>query len=124
MSDAAEIERSGETDGIVPGAAPSADQATLNRAVDIAITHFARDGYAAAKLDAIAREAGMSKRMLHYHLGDKKELYRRALTHAAWSFAPPQDFLERSYAVPVEGIRRFVDVLFHRVAQNLSLIHI
>lgn len=118
MSDAAEIERSGETDAIVPGAAASADQATLNRAVDIAMTHFARDGYAAAKLEAIAREAGMSKRMLHYHLGDKKELYRRALTRAAWSFAPPQDFLERSYAVPVEGIRRLVDVLFHRIAQN------
>ena len=48
--------------------ADAADTATLDRAVDIALTHFAREGYAATKLDTIAREAGMSKRMLHYHL--------------------------------------------------------
>lgn len=94
------------------------ENAVLERAVDIALNHFARHGYAAAKLDVIAREAGMSKRMLHYHFGDKRELYRRALTRAAWSFAPPQEFLDRSYAVPVEGIRRFVDVLYNRMVQH------
>lgn len=104
--------------------ADSADKAVLDRAVDIALRHFARDGFAAAKLDVIAREAGMSKRMLHYHFGDKKELYARALTRAAWMFSPPQDFLERSYAVPVEGIRRFVDILFHRMVQNPDAIQL
>ncbi|SIS51614.1 transcriptional regulator, TetR family [Corynebacterium appendicis CIP 107643] len=98
--------------------ADAADTAALDRAVDIALTHFAREGYTSTKLDTIAREAGMSKRMLHYHFGDKRELYRRALTRAAWSFTPPQEFLDRSYAVPVEGIRRFVDVLYNRMIQN------
>lgn len=96
----------------------NADSAVLEHAVDIALGHFARQGYAATKLDSVAREAGMSKRMLHYHFGDKRELYRRALTRAAWSFSPPQEFLDRSYAVPVEGIRRFVDVLYNRMTQN------
>lgn len=98
--------------------ADKADTAALERAVDIALIHFAQEGYAATKLDMIAREAGMSKRMLHYHFGDKRELYRRALNRAAWSFIPPQEFLDRSYAVPVEGIRRFVDVLYNRMIQN------
>ena len=98
--------------------ADAADTAALDRAVDIALTHFAREGYTSTKLDTVAREAGMSKRMLHYHFGDKRELYRRALTRAAWSFTPPQEFLDRSYAVPVEGIRRFVDVLYNRMIQN------
>ncbi|MCT1452700.1 MULTISPECIES: TetR/AcrR family transcriptional regulator [unclassified Corynebacterium] len=98
--------------------ADKADSATLDRAVDIALTHFAREGYAATKLETIAREAGMSKRMLHYHFGDKRGLYHRALTRAAWSFSPLQEFLDRSYAVPVEGIRRFVDVLYNRMIQH------
>lgn len=100
------------------GKAENAEAAALERAVDIALSHFARQGYSATKLETIAREAGMSKRMLHYHFGDKRELYRRALTRAAWSFSPPQEFLDRSYAVPVEGIRRFVDVLYNRMIQN------
>lgn len=100
------------------------DNAALDRAVDIALSHFARQGYAATKLDAVAREAGMSKRMLHYHFGDKRGLYRRAITRAAWSFSPPQEFLDRSYAVPVEGIRRFVDVLYNRMIQHPDSIRI
>lgn len=108
----------GSQPGDAADKADKADKATLDRAVDIALTHFARQGYAATKLDIIAREAGMSKRMLHYHFGDKRELYRQALTRAAWSFSPPQEFLDRSYAVPVEGIRRFVDVLYNRITQN------
>lgn len=108
----------GSQPGDAADKADKADKATLDRAVDIALTHFARQGYAATKLDTIAREAGMSKRMLHYHFGDKRELYRQALTRAAWSFSPPQEFLDRSYAVPVEGIRRFVDVLYNRITQN------
>ena len=100
------------------GTADVAETVALDRAVDSALTLFARQGYAATKLDTIAREAGMSKRMLHYHFGDKRELYRRALHRAAWSFTPPQEFLDRSYAVPVEGIRRFVDVLYNRMIQN------
>lgn len=109
--------------GFQPGS-EAADNAELERVVDIALSHFARQGYATAKLDAIAREAGMSKRMLHYHFGDKRELYRRALSRAARSFSPPQEFLDRSYAVPVEGIRRFVDVLYNRMTQHPDSIRI
>ncbi|MDK8795882.1 TetR/AcrR family transcriptional regulator [Corynebacterium sp. MSK041] len=118
-------------DGIEPtgpvsptDAAEGANKADLDRAITVAMSHFAQEGYAATRLDAIAKEVGMSKRMLHYHFGDKKELYRRCLVHAAWSFSPPQDFLERSYAAPVEGIRRFVDALHHGMVQNPEAIRL
>lgn len=94
------------------------DAADVDRTVDVAVHRFAQDGFAATKLEDIGREAGMSKRMIHYHFGDKRELYRQALIRAAWTFSPPQDFLERSYAVPVEGIRRFVDILYHRMVAH------
>ena len=98
--------------------AEGADKADLDRALTVALSHFATHGYSATKLDTVAKDSGMSKRMLHYHFGDKKELYRRCILRAAWNFSPPQEFLDRSYAAPVEGIRRFVDVLYHRMAQH------
>ncbi len=105
-------------------AAEGANKTTLDRAITVALSHFAQEGYTATKLDAIAKEVGMSKRMLHYHFGDKKELYRRCLVHAVWSFSPPQDFLERSYAAPVEGIRRFVDAIYHGMVQHPEAIRL
>ncbi len=87
--------------------------AELELAVDAAIVRFARDGFEQTKLETIAAESGMSKRMIHYHFGDKKGLYERAVKRAVARIAPPHEVLDRSYAVPVEGMRRFVDSIFH-----------
>lgn len=83
-----------------------------------ALTAFARDGYADTKLEQLATDTGMTKRMIHYHFGDKKGLYLRALRIALSRVAPPEDVLDRSYAVPVEGMRRFVDALYHAFLDN------
>lgn len=41
-----------------------------------AATHiFAQHGYAGARVDDIAREAGVNKAMVYYHVGDKDHLY-------------------------------------------------
>ena len=40
---------------------------------------FAEQGYAGARVDEIARRAGVNKAMLYYHVGDKAELYSRVL---------------------------------------------
>lgn len=93
-------------------------KARVEQAVDVALREFARNGYAATRLETIATEAGVTKRMLHYHFGDKKGLYISALQRAAWSFSPPQEFLERTFTVPIEGIRRFVDAIFHQMVQH------
>ena len=60
----------------------------------------------------------MSKRMIHYHFGDKKGLYLRALSTAAQRLNPPQDALEIDTAVPVEGVRKLVDWLFRERVAN------
>ncbi|MEH0147340.1 TetR/AcrR family transcriptional regulator [Corynebacterium sp. Q4381] len=82
-------------------------------AVAVALAMFARDGYEGTKLDAVARACGVSKRMLHYHFGNKAGLYQRALSLAMERVAPPERLISRNYAVPVEGMRRFVDATFH-----------
>ncbi len=83
-----------------------------------ALVIFAREGFARTTLTAVAEESGVSTRMLHYHFGDKPGLYRAAMARAVTLLIPPQEVLNRSYTVPVEGMRRFVDAIFHRFLQN------
>lgn len=82
-------------------------------AVDVALSMFARDGYAATKLEAVAKACGVSKRVLLYHFGSKLGLYQRSVARAIERVSPPERLISRSYAVPVEGMRRFVDATFH-----------
>ena len=56
--------------------------AEIDSVVDIALDMFARGGFSQTKLGAIAKETGMSKRMIHYHFGDKKGLYAKAIRRA------------------------------------------
>lgn len=98
--------------------AAHAESVSIDSVVDVAIKHFSRSGFAETKLEAIAQESGMSKRMIHYHFGDKKGLYLRALSTAAQRLNPPQDALEIDTAVPVEGVRKLVDWLFRERVAN------
>ncbi|MCD6588161.1 MAG: TetR/AcrR family transcriptional regulator, partial [Candidatus Fermentibacteraceae bacterium] len=40
---------------------------------------FAEKGFSGARVDEIARRAGINKAMLYYRIGDKEELYRRVI---------------------------------------------
>src|SRR5437016_6221658 len=44
-----------------------------------AALEFAERGYAGARVDRIARRAGVNKAMLYYHFGSKRALYRALL---------------------------------------------
>lgn len=101
------------------------DNAVTPRAVvDIAVTEFARHGFADARLDTIARDAGMSKRMIHYHFGDKRGLYLQALSRAMELLCPPEDALLLDSAVPVEGVRKLVDTLYHQYVEHPDAIRL
>ena len=93
--------------------APSPDSV-----IRAAVTAFARDGYASVTVETLAKQTGMTKRMIHYHFVDKRGLYVAALRHALGQLAPPENVLNRSFAVPVEGMRRFVDALYHTCLDN------
>ncbi|WP_420346754.1 TetR/AcrR family transcriptional regulator [Pelagibius sp.] len=55
-------------------------------ALDIAMRHFWNEGYAAARLDDICDEAGLSKPSLYAAFGDKDALYEKALERYAEVF--------------------------------------
>jgi AcrR family transcriptional regulator len=61
----------------------TAESATRGRIMAAALGAFARQGFNGARVDAIARLAGVNKALLYYHVGGKEELYRAALTGLA-----------------------------------------
>ena len=46
--------------------AAHAESVSIDSVVDVAITQFSRFGFTETKLETIAQESGMSKRMIHY----------------------------------------------------------
>lgn len=82
--------------------------------LDIAMRHFWNEGYAAARLDDICEQAGLSKPSLYAAFGDKDALYEKALDRYADVFrgrviaalskaATPPDVAEQ-YFKSVAGI--------------------
>jgi TetR/AcrR family transcriptional regulator len=51
----------------------------LDRILDAATEEFGRVGFSGAKVDAIARRAGVNKAGLYYHVGNKEKLYEAVL---------------------------------------------
>lgn len=107
-----------------PSAAAREQSSEIDAVIDAATELFACEGYADTKMEAVAKRAGISKRMVHYHFGDKKGLYLRSLARAVQRLTPPRDVLERQSAVPVEGMRRFVDSMFHSFLDNPSSVRL
>lgn len=64
------------------------DQATEARILDAAHTVFLRDGTAGARMQEIAREAGVNHAMLHYYFRSKERLAEMVFRRAAAEFFP------------------------------------
>lgn len=52
---------------------------TIDRILSTARDVFAEAGFAGARVDEIARRAGVNKATLYYHIGDKKALYAEVI---------------------------------------------
>ncbi len=53
--------------------------ASRQRILEAAEAIFAAEGYSGARVDAIAAQAGINKRMLYHYFGDKKGLYQAVI---------------------------------------------
>ncbi|KQB86948.1 TetR/AcrR family transcriptional regulator [Corynebacterium lowii] len=97
---------------------PSPDDQSMQQVIDIAMGRFSRKPFSDAKLEGIAKEAGVSKRMIHYHFGNKKGLYHAVLCRAIELLQPPSSRLVVDSAIPVDGIRTVVDALYVQILRN------
>lgn len=70
-------------------------QAKIDRIVAAAVAEFARAGRDGARIDAIAGEAGMNKRLLYHYVGDKDALFDAAIDHCVTALTEAGSELER-----------------------------
>ncbi|MDO4910355.1 MAG: TetR/AcrR family transcriptional regulator [Corynebacterium sp.] len=97
---------------------PMSSDPGVENVINVALEVFGRNGYSETRLDTIAHESGMSKRMIHYHFGDKKGLYTRALQLAIEQLRPTPDKMITDSVVPAEGIRAVVSAIYDQMAAH------
>lgn len=110
-------------DGLLDSSPSSAGEESADvdthTVLTVAMNKFANLGFTEAKLEAIAKESGMSKRMLHYHFGDKKGLYRQTLEHAITLLRPAgADIDVPAGTRVVDGVRQVTEALFAAYVDN------
>jgi AcrR family transcriptional regulator len=67
---------------LVEGSQQGEKQAKVAKLLDAALPEFAHAGLAGARVDDIARAAGMNKRLLYHYVGDKTALFEASLNLA------------------------------------------
>ena len=69
-----------------------------------------RDGLAQVRMAAIAREAGVSSGLLHYHFDTKEQLFVEVLSYSgAVSTALTEQAMERAGSPPAQRLASFLD---------------
>ncbi len=76
--------------------------------LDAALIEFSQYGYAGARIDRIARRAGISKPMLYEYFGDKDALYAAALRRAYIQIRVGESKLNLGEMDPESAIRALV----------------
>lgn len=99
-------------------ASPLDDPEAPRRVIDVAVQRFSQAPFSETKLEAIARESGISKRMIHYYFNNKKGLYLRAVSEALERLKPESGTLFIDSNIPVDGMRATVHAIFSSFEQH------
>jgi AcrR family transcriptional regulator len=79
-------------------------ETTRERILEAATEEFGRVGFSGAKVEAIARRAGVNKAGLYYHVGNKEKLYEAVLLRL---FGQVAGTLERAAPASADPARGF-----------------
>ena len=88
---------------------PRQPAATRRRILAAAIAEFAAAGLAGARVDEIARRAGVGKRMLYHYFGNKEALWLAVLEDAYARIRGEERLLAVGRLPPRDGMRRLVE---------------
>ncbi len=103
-----------------PGSEKPTD--TEQRILSAAFDEFARVGFAGARIDEIARRAGVNKAMIYYHVGDKKALYETVL---ALHFGSVFDEIKAAVdaaGTPPEKLAAYIRFLAGKIDENPRMV--
>ena len=97
---------------------------TKARILAAAEAEFARKGLAGARVDVIADESGVNKRMLYYYFTSKEDLYLEVLERAYAAMRRSERALELAHLEPLAAIRALVEFKFDYFAENPVMIQL
>jgi TetR/AcrR family transcriptional regulator len=83
---------------------------------------FARRGYAGARVDQIARRAGVNKQLLFYYYHSKRGLFQAVLSQAAGELESALSSLTLHAGAPLERLRLTLQAQFEFLAQNPQIV--
>lgn len=102
-----------------PRRAPAASREALVRA---AVAEFARAGLAGARVDEIARSAGMNKQLVYHYWGSKQGLYLAALESVYTEIRGKEQRLSLGELAPREAMAQLVGFSFDYLAEHPEFI--
>ncbi len=94
---------------------PPSDQTPRDHILDAAAEVFAELGFHGARVDEIARRAGVNKAMLYYRVGDKAALYAAVLSR---SFRRAQEAIEAGLVAAPSPTDR-MSALIHAIVTTI-----
>jgi AcrR family transcriptional regulator len=105
-------------------AEPEQRQAKIEAILDAAGPVFFEQGFAGARVDEIARRAGVNKAMLYYHVGDKQALFTAVLTRNLDAALARVQAAVAGQGPPVQRITALATALAEAAAEadHLSLV--
>jgi len=83
---------------------------------------FARRGFEGARVDEIARRAGVNKQLVYHHFGNKEDLYRLVLESVYTEIREKERHLDLSNPDPEQAMRRLVEFSFDYLAGNRDFV--
>jgi TetR/AcrR family transcriptional regulator len=83
---------------------------------------FARLGFHGARVEQIARIAGVNKQLIYYYFGSKQGLYEHTLRKATESLRVAPSERRQMPGSPAERLRRLLDKSVERVAANPDIL--
>jgi TetR/AcrR family transcriptional regulator len=96
--------------------------ATRNALLLAAVAEFADKGFAGARVDEIARRAGVNKQLVYHYFGNKDELYREALESVYAEIRAAELELHLSDLPPLAAMELLVRFSFDYLAEHPEFI--
>ncbi len=90
---------------------PSKKRATISRLIKEARLAFAEKGLAGARVDDIARAAGVTKQLVYHYFQSKEELFAGVLQQSAQDVIAELLALELDHLPPTQALQAFLEVV-------------
>jgi AcrR family transcriptional regulator len=92
------------------------------RIIAVAREEYAKRGFAGARVEHIARRAGVNKQLLFYYYHSKRGLFHAVLGQAASELESALSALALPPGQPLERLRRALEALFGFLASHTELV--